>query len=258
MRLRDQYTAAQVTCHNGNKGIPPPVARTLRWRNHHADHPRSCRRSHATHSHETSAPARRRPLHTHTTRAELGPPSPRIWPLPPCVCPCSIHNKASRSQHCVATQAVNRLLEKDAGAQVAIERSASGDSLASSPSSTPVRSTTTTSSPRPLAARRCAISSPASVDRGCGGMVRRRSADPAFRAKAKFKQIQQNPAKRGQRKSKENACIGLDSLVRIGPFQWVALSARAFFCWPPCAFIQNVECILDLWMSGVMARKAYH
>jgi hypothetical protein len=37
-------------------------------------------------------------------------------------------------------------------------------------------------------------------------------------------QIQPNPAKAGQRKSKKKACFSLDFLCRIEPFQWVALT----------------------------------
>jgi hypothetical protein len=81
-----------------------------------------------------------------------------------------------------------------------------------------------------LAAHHCATSFPASAGRaGCGGVARRRPANPALQARAKFIQIQQNPAKRRQSKSKESACIGLDSLVRNEPFQWVALTPRPFF-----------------------------
>jgi hypothetical protein len=56
---------------------------------------------------------------------------------------------------------------------------------------------------------------------------------PAFQAMAKFSQIQQNPAKRGQRQSKKKACISLDSLVRNEPFQWVALTPGPFFLSSP-------------------------
>ena len=48
-------------------------------------------------------------------------------------------------------------------------------------------------------------------------------------AGSKFSQIQQNPAKPEQRKSKENAWISLDSLVRIEPFQKTCADPQAFF-----------------------------
>jgi hypothetical protein len=43
-----------------------------------------------------------------------------------------------------------------------------------------------------------------------------------FQANPKFSQIQPNPPKPQQRKSKEKAWISLDSLVGIEPFQWFA------------------------------------
>jgi predicted component of type VI protein secretion system len=46
----------------------------------------------------------------------------------------------------------------------------------------------------------------------------------ALQANSKSSQIQQNPAKPGQRKSKKKAWICLDFLVRIEPFQSVALT----------------------------------
>jgi hypothetical protein len=48
-----------------------------------------------------------------------------------------------------------------------------------------------------------------------------------FQARPKFSQIQPSPAKSGQRQSKEKAWISLDSLVRIEPFQGVALTPQA-------------------------------
>jgi hypothetical protein len=47
-----------------------------------------------------------------------------------------------------------------------------------------------------------------------------------FQADSKLNQIQQNPATPGQRESKEKAWISLDSLVRIEPFQGVALTPQ--------------------------------
>jgi predicted component of type VI protein secretion system len=49
----------------------------------------------------------------------------------------------------------------------------------------------------------------------------------AFQANSKSSQIQQKPAKSGQRKSKKKAWICLDFLVRIEPFQSVALTPWA-------------------------------
>jgi len=43
-----------------------------------------------------------------------------------------------------------------------------------------------------------------------------------FQANPKFSQIQPNPPKPQQRKSKEKAWISLYFLVRFEPFQWVA------------------------------------
>jgi hypothetical protein len=57
----------------------------------------------------------------------------------------------------------------------------------------------------------------------------------AFQANSKFGQIQQNPAKPSQRKSKKKALIPFDFLVRIETFQSVALTPRAkkIFCLSP-------------------------
>jgi hypothetical protein len=55
----------------------------------------------------------------------------------------------------------------------------------------------------------------------------RRSAGAAAKAKTKLSQIQQNPAKPAQRKSKKKAWISLDFLVRIKPFQGVAATPVA-------------------------------
>jgi hypothetical protein len=49
----------------------------------------------------------------------------------------------------------------------------------------------------------------------------------AFQANSKFSQVQQNPAKPSQRKSKKKALIPFDFLVRIEAFQWVAPTPRA-------------------------------
>jgi hypothetical protein len=49
----------------------------------------------------------------------------------------------------------------------------------------------------------------------------------AFQANSKFGQIQQNPAKPGQRKSKKKALIPFDFLVGIEAFQSVALTPWA-------------------------------
>jgi hypothetical protein len=82
---------------------------------------------------------------------------------------------------------------------------------------------------------------------------------PAFQAMAKFSQIQQNPAKRGQRQSKKKACICLDSLVRNEPFQWVALTPGPFFLsWPlrdcdPATFVGVIERRVS--RSGIMASE---
>jgi hypothetical protein len=45
-------------------------------------------------------------------------------------------------------------------------------------------------------------------------------------ARAKSSQIQQNSANAGQRKSKEKGWISLNPLVRIEPFQRVALTSK--------------------------------
>ena len=50
-----------------------------------------------------------------------------------------------------------------------------------------------------------------------------------IQVKTKYSQIQQNPAKPEQRKSKEKAWISLDCLVRIERFQGVALTPWAIF-----------------------------
>jgi len=50
-----------------------------------------------------------------------------------------------------------------------------------------------------------------------------------IQTKPKYSQIQQNPAKPEQRKSKEKAWISLDCLVRIEHFQRVALTPWAIF-----------------------------
>jgi hypothetical protein len=77
----------------------------------------------------------------------------------------------------------------------------------------------------------------------------RRSPGAAAKAKTKLSQIQQNPAKPAQRKSKKKAWISLDFLVRIKPFQWVAATpwAKKFFSrsfprpglWPSPRFIRR-------------------
>jgi hypothetical protein len=48
----------------------------------------------------------------------------------------------------------------------------------------------------------------------------------AFQADPKSSQIQQSPDKRKQNKSKKKAWNSLDSLVRIEPFQGVALTPQ--------------------------------
>jgi hypothetical protein len=58
-------------------------------------------------------------------------------------------------------------------------------------------------------------------------LLPRRSAGAAAKAKTKLSQIQQNPAKPAQRKSKKKAWISLDFLVRIKPFQGVAATPVA-------------------------------
>jgi hypothetical protein len=57
-------------------------------------------------------------------------------------------------------------------------------------------------------------------------------APSEFQAGPKSSQIEQNPAKRNQRKSKEKAWISLDSLRRIEPFQGPAATPLRvnFFC----------------------------
>jgi hypothetical protein len=59
-------------------------------------------------------------------------------------------------------------------------------------------------------------------------------AGAAPKAKTKSSQIQQNPAKPAQRKSKKKAWISLDFLVRIEPFQSVAATpcGKKFFSRP--------------------------
>jgi hypothetical protein len=54
----------------------------------------------------------------------------------------------------------------------------------------------------------------------------------AIQAESKSSQIQQNPAKPGQKRSKKKAWISLDFLVRIGPFQRVMLTplGKKIFC----------------------------
>jgi hypothetical protein len=50
-----------------------------------------------------------------------------------------------------------------------------------------------------------------------------------FQAKSKMRQIGQNPAKPGQRKSKEKSWIPLDSLGRNAPFQGLAPTPQGVF-----------------------------
>src|ERR1700683_2450249 len=50
-----------------------------------------------------------------------------------------------------------------------------------------------------------------------------------FQAKTKVSQIRQNPAKPGQKRSKEKAWISLDSLGRIEPFQGLAPTPQGVF-----------------------------
>jgi hypothetical protein len=69
--------------------------------------------------------------------------------------------------------------------------------------------------------------------------------------KSKLSQIQQNPAKPGQRKSKEKAWISLDSLGGNEPFQGVAPTPRLFFSFSPVrAAISNS---VILWNSRRIA-----
>jgi hypothetical protein len=75
----------------------------------------------------------------------------------------------------------------------------------------------------------------------------RRSPSAAAKAKTKSSQIQQNPAKPGQKNQRKKLGFPFDFLVRIGPFQWVAATpwAKNFFSrsfprqglWPSPRFI---------------------
>jgi hypothetical protein len=73
-------------------------------------------------------------------------------------------------------------------------------------------------------------------------------------AKSKLSQIQQNPAKPGQRKSKEKALISLDSLGGNEPFQRVAPTPRALFSFSPVRAAMTNSVVEDARIGGVRHR----
>jgi hypothetical protein len=82
-----------------------------------------------------------------------------------------------------------------------------------------------------------------------------RSTPTLFQANSKFSQIEQSPANAEQNPSKKKAWISLDSLVRIEPFQTLALTPWAFFLFSPIASFRCAKFQTPSRLRRVAARE---